>query len=171
METVLLVITLISVATAVVALASARRLRRHERERSEARVAALAAAAETHGAHDGGWTQVAGEWQWTASTGSGFGIRDERCTRESLIPNPKSLISASASSGSERFFGTVERDEPSGNRLPIFAAAALIVMLGGALVFLNTSTSSDQRGDRRTGRITRSRSSSSRSDMRAKSAC
>ena len=140
MDTVLLVITLISAATAVVATASTRRLRRHERERSEARVAALANAAETHGAPDGGWTQVAGEWQWTPEP--------TRVTHP--IPNPQSPIpvgsGSSSGSGSERFFGTVERDEPSGNRLPVFAAAALIVLLGGALAFLNTSSSGDSEG-------------------------
>ena len=43
----------------------------------------------------------------------------------------------------DRFFGTVQREEPSGNRLPLFAAAALIVLLGGTLVFLNTSASNE----------------------------
>jgi hypothetical protein len=43
---------------------------------------------------------------------------------------------------SERFFGTVEREEPA-SRLPLFAAAGLIVMLGGALIFLNRSASDD----------------------------
>jgi len=149
MDTVLLVITLVSAVTAIFALASAYRLRRHERERSEARVAALASAAETHGATDGGWTQVGGEWQWTPETtsgisDSGLGIRAARETRVTdPIPNPQSPIPVRSGSGSERFFGTVERDEPSSNRLPIFAAAALIVMLGGALLFLNTSSSND----------------------------
>lgn len=134
MDTVLLVVTLISAATAIVALASASRLRRHERERSEARVAALANAAETHGGSDGGWTSVSGEWQWTP----------ERVTSVAdPIPNPESPIPIVLGSGSERFFGTVERDEPSGSRMPIFAAAALIVMLGGALIFLNTSATND----------------------------
>ena len=64
MDTVLVVITLISAMTAIVAVAVAWRLRRHDRERSDARVAALASAAETHGARDGGWTAVSGEWQW-----------------------------------------------------------------------------------------------------------
>lgn len=155
MDTVLLVITIISAATAIVAVASAQRLRRQERERSEARVAALANAADTHGGTDGGWTSVAGEWQWTPEPSqaqgirdSGFGISAARASREERvipvtdpIPNPQSQIPVSV--GSERFFGTVERDEPSGSRLPLFAAAALILMLGGALIFLNTSSSSD----------------------------
>jgi hypothetical protein len=152
MDTVLLVITLISAATAVVATASTRRLRRHERERSEARVAALANAAEIHGGHDGGWTQVAGEWQWTPEPtsgirDSGFGIGAAHQTRVAdPIPSPQSPVSVGSGSGSERFFGTVERDEPSGNRLPVFAAAALLVMLGGALAFLNTSSPGDSEG-------------------------
>jgi len=133
MDTVLLVITLISAATAIVAVASAWRLRRHDRERSDARVAALASAAETHGARDGGWTAVSGEWQWNPEP---VGMRDPH--PESQIPDGEPQISSSA------FFGTVQREETSGSRAPILVAAALIVLLGGALVFLNTSDSSDQ---------------------------
>lgn len=134
MDTVLLVITLISVATALVALASARRLKRTERERSEARVAALATAADGQSA-ESGWSLVNGEMQWVP----------ERVTRVAdPIPNPKSLIPDNEPAlPSAAFFGTVQREEPSGSRLPIFAAAALIVMLGGALIFLNTSASND----------------------------
>lgn len=135
MDTVLLVITLISAATAVVAMASARRLRRHERERSEARVAALANAAETHGGSDGGWTQVAGEFQWTPERV--IPVADRITSPKSLIPDSEPQISSGV------FFGTVQREETSGSRLPIFAAAALIVMLGGALISLNTSASND----------------------------
>jgi hypothetical protein len=133
MDTVLLVITLISAATAIVAVASAWRLRRHDRERSDARVAALASAAETHGARDGGWTAVSGEWQWNPEP---VGMRDRH--PESQVPDVEPQISSSA------FFGTVQREETSGSRAPILVAAALIVLLGGALVFLNTSDSSDQ---------------------------
>jgi hypothetical protein len=155
MDTVLLVITLVSAVTAIVALASAHRVRRIERERSEARVAALAHAADTHGALDGGWTSVAGEWQWNPNaegiSDSGFGIsgatgvtRSSRAARPAHIPNPQSLITESdAQISSGALFGTVQREETSGNRLPLFAAAALIMMLGGALVFLNTSAPGD----------------------------
>jgi hypothetical protein len=172
METLLLIVTLISIAMAIVAFISAYRVRRHERERSEARVAALAAAADTHGSTDGGWVQIGGEWQWNpavadayasgfgdqglgiSSAGTrdqGFGIssatgvsRSSREARPAPIPNPQTLITDSApqvSSGA--FFGTVQREETSGNRLPIFVAAALIVLLGGALIFLNTSASNE----------------------------
>lgn len=141
MDTVLLVITLISAATAIVAVASARRLQRHDRERSEARVAALASAAETHGARDGGWTAVSGEWQWSPEPPQPHHALAESgpiANFKSRVPN----VETQAATGA--FFGTVEREEPSGSRLPmIAAAAALLVMLGGALVFLNTSDSSD----------------------------
>lgn len=127
MEIVLIVITLISVAIAVVALFSTRKVQRHERERSEARVAALSAAADTPGGTDG-WTRVAGEWQWNTAPQT-QGTRD---IPESLIPT-----------SSENFFGTVQREEPTTGRFPMVATAALIVMLGGALIFLNTSASND----------------------------
>jgi hypothetical protein len=138
MDTILLIVTLISAATAIVAFASARRLRRVDRERSDARVAALTHAADTHGGTDGGWTQVGGEFQWNPAAD---GIRD------SGFRSPQPPISV----GVERvepqisggLFGTVQREETSGGRLPLFAAAALIVMLGGALIFLNTSATND----------------------------
>jgi hypothetical protein len=139
MNTVLLVITIISAVTAIAALVSLRRVRHIEQERSEARAAALAHAADTHGTLDGGWTSVAGEWQWTPEapqriTNSGFE------TTAAPSPNVESRIPVA----SDRFFGTVQRDEPSTSRLPVLAAAALIVMLGGALIFLNTSAWSDR---------------------------
>jgi hypothetical protein len=110
-------------------------MQRHERDRSEARVAALAAAADGSGVTDGGWTRVAGEWQWNPAA---QGISEP-------IPNSKPLIpdTGPVMVSSERFFGTVEREDPPSSRLPLFAAAALIVMLGGALIFLNTSASND----------------------------
>ena len=154
MDTVLLVITLISAVTAIVALVSAGRVRRNERERSDARAAALAQAADTHGALEGGWTSVGGEWQWTpeptsGTRESGFGIsaatRDPRVIPVTeRIPNPQSPIPDVEPQISGGLFGTVQREETSGSRLPIFAAAALIVILGGALLFLNTSTPSDR---------------------------
>jgi hypothetical protein len=135
METILLIITLISTATAIVAFASARRLRRIDRERSDARVAALAHAAETHGGSDGGWTSVGGEFQWNPEP--------SREVRPALIPNPPSRIPDVEPQIASGLFGTVQREETSGSRLPLFAAAALIVILGGALIFLNTSATND----------------------------
>ena len=125
METVLIIVTLLSVSMAVIAFVSARRAQRRERERSEARIAALSAAADTQGADTGGWTQTAGEWHWNARPG--LVAKDRGFEAEPLAIAP-----------GDRFFGTVERDEPSSSRLPLFAAAALIVIVGGALIFLNT---------------------------------
>jgi hypothetical protein len=142
MDTALLVITLISAATAVVALASGRRVRRIERERSEARVAALAHAADTHGTTDGGWTSVAGEWQWNPEKSQQSGTRDLGFGMSAATDITRSESEPQISSGA--LFGTVQREETSGSRLPMFAAAALIVMLGGALLFLNTSASGDR---------------------------
>jgi len=143
MDTVLLIVTLISAATAIVATVSLRRVRRQEHERSEARVAALAHAADTHGAIDGGgWTSVAGEWQWTPEPGD-HPVRAPREEPRVPFAEPSFQAEAQTSPASDRFFGTVQREEASGSRLPLFAAAALIVMLGGALAFLNTSGSDD----------------------------
>jgi hypothetical protein len=152
METVLLLITLISVAIAIVAFMSARRAQRRERERSEARVAALSAAADTPGAGTGGWTQTAGEWHWNAqpldvtraaeaarnvTRDLGFAVRPN----EPLIADHQP---PAASETSDRFFGTVQRDEPSSGRLPVIAAAALILLIGGAFVFLNAPGSGER---------------------------
>lgn len=136
METVLLVITIISAATAIAALASARRVQRGERQRSEARVAALSAAADAPRKLDGGWTQVAGEWQWAP----------EPQRTDTGLSNHHSPIHPTTTErdvASERMFGTVERDEPTTNRTPVMVAAALFVIVGGALVFLNTSSSTE----------------------------
>jgi hypothetical protein len=134
MDSILLVVTIISAATAAVAVASVQRLRRSERERSEARIAALANAADGHdGGDEGGWRLINGEMQWNAAS------------RPALILGPKPPVpDVEPQMSSAAFFGTVQREEPSGSRLPMFAAAALIVMLGGALIFLNTSASSDR---------------------------
>jgi hypothetical protein len=155
MEMLLIVITIVSVAAAIAALTSAHRLRQHERERSEARVAALAAAAETHGDADGGWVQVGGEWQWNPSAqpvvmrDQGFGMSAAHAAREervTTVADPIAHPLAPTPAESDRFFGTVQREETSVSRLPLFAAAALIVLLGGALIFLNTSASNEHAG-------------------------
>jgi hypothetical protein len=128
------VITLVSVAAAIYAWATVRRLQRREQERSDARVAALSEAAGRPAATRDGWAQVDGEWHWAAEVEP---KRDGFAHREPENSFPAERI--------EHFFGTVEREPSSGSRLPLVAAAALIVLLGGALVFLNTSTG-DQQG-------------------------
>jgi hypothetical protein len=141
MEIALIIITIVSVAAAILAFVSARRAHQDERERSEARVAALAAAAEAHGSSDGGWTQVGGEWQWTAEPpgrDTGVGIRDLGLGIRRESPT--------TTEHSENMFGTVQREAPAGWRFVLVAAAALIIMLGGALVFLSTSDSEEDHG-------------------------
>jgi hypothetical protein len=126
METVLFVITIMSVASAIAALASAQRMKRAERERSAARVSALSAAADTPGTNGGGWIRVAGEWRWDEHAGPA-GVGDSGLgTKESEEGEVAEL------------FGTVQREETHGGRLPLVAAAALIAILGGTLVFLNS---------------------------------
>ena len=63
---------------------------------------------------------------------------EPRGIRDSLIPETEPLTASP-----EAFFGTVQRETPSAARLPLFVAATLIVMLGGALIFLNTSATND----------------------------
>ena len=143
METLLLVITIVSAGTAIFALTAARRLQRGERQRSEARVAALSAAADTPRQREGGWTQVAGEWQWAPETRQpepvigdrGFGVSRTGATEP--VPNPQSRL-PELDGG---LFSAVQREEPAGARFPVLvAAAAIIVIVGGALIFLNTSS-------------------------------
>jgi hypothetical protein len=142
MESLLLVITVISIGVAIASLTAAYREKRRERERSEARVVALAQAAETHGSPDGGWKMVSGEWQWTPEVGGSRNqaveVNSERKSDVELGMNADRVATPS-----DTFFGTVQRDEPTTNRWPIFAAAVLLLALGGALVFLNSSASTD----------------------------
>lgn len=53
------------------------------------------------------------------------------------IPNPHAPLPSGLP---DRFFGSVERDEPN-SQLPVLAAAAAIALVGGALIFLNTTAS------------------------------
>jgi hypothetical protein len=144
METILIVITFVSVAVAVAALTAVLRLQRSERQRSDARVAALAAAADTHGVADGGWKQVAGEWQWVASasapaaaSGSFAAAHPVRFDEVRIKPEQAPADSDTAPTIA---FGTVERGEATTGRLPLFAAAVIILVLGSATLFLRTSS-------------------------------
>jgi hypothetical protein len=112
------IITTLSVLAALAAIYSASRVHKRERERSAARVAALSAAA-AEPAIDA----------WDADT------IDERRPVERQAER---AVPAGHAAHAE-MFGTVERDAPSSGRLPMLAAAVLIAMLGGALVFLNSS--------------------------------
>jgi hypothetical protein len=163
METILIVVTFVSIAIAVVALTAVLRLQRTERQRSDARISALSAAAETHGATDGGWKQVAGEWQWVATpTAASASAPFQRAaiappTRvEHVQFRPADLDFATeyhsaapemAAPGVEApgiAFGTVERGEATTGRLPLLAAAVLICILGSAMLFLRSSSQDDR---------------------------
>jgi hypothetical protein len=145
METLLIAVTIISIAIAVVALTAARRVKRLEHQRSEARVAALSAAAEMHGPADGGWKQVAGEWQWVAGPAvSAAPIMVPAAARFSELPEPDIEVIKEAAPAIA--FGTVERGEATTGRLPLYAAAALILVLGSAMFFLRSSSPEDSTG-------------------------
>jgi hypothetical protein len=134
MEIFLIAVAIVSTVVAVAALVSAQRLRIAESQRSEARVAALSAAAEMHGPADGGWKQVAGEWQWVA-TGP--------ATPATSAPIGATHVEAASESAPAIAFGTVERGEATTGRVPLYAAAALILVLGSAMLFLRTSSHED----------------------------
>lgn len=123
METILIAITIVSVAIAVASLTALWRWQRAERLRSDARVAALSSAAVSSEPTGGGWQQVAGEWQWVPGSST---------SEETRVESPAEGAPAIA-------FGTVERGEATTGRLPLFAAAVLIFVLGSAMLFLRTS--------------------------------
>lgn len=115
------IVTTLSIVAALGAIYSASRVHKRERERSAARVAALSAAA----------AQPMDSLSWDADT------IDERKPFDRQVHSP--LEGHAAQPAQPAMFGTVEREASSNSRLPMFAAAALIAMLGGALVFLNSS--------------------------------
>ena len=66
MNTLLLAVTVLSLAAAFISIMSMRKVRHAEQLRSDARVAALMAAADStpHPAANAGWNSVGGELQW-----------------------------------------------------------------------------------------------------------
>lgn len=144
MDTVLLVVTVLSLAAAFVSMMAVRKVKRTDELRSDARVAALIAAADNNdalpvhaepqparpsarsagsGSTDGAWRSVAGEWQWNP----------EPAPVTTQIPNHESPVP------SGDLFGTVRREQPASGRFAFAAAFALIVALGGAVVVFTTS--------------------------------
>src|SRR6478735_7405025 len=130
MDTLLLFVTVLSLASAFVAVMAVRKLKRQDQLRSEARIAALmsaadetvnvapvrAAAAPARAASTAGaWNTVAGEMRWTPEHGgtsepagvrdSGLGIRSARPIERIPAPEPRAT-SSDATSGA--FFGTVQ---------------------------------------------------------------
>jgi hypothetical protein len=88
-----------------------------------------------HGPADGGWKQVAGEWQWVA-TGPATPVAASAAIASTHVE-------AASESAPAIAFGTVERGEATTGRLPLYAAAALILVLGSAMLFLRTSSHED----------------------------
>ena len=157
MDTLLLAVTVISLAAAIVSIMAVRKLKHTDHVRSDARVAALVAAADAPPVHadplparperaqrvegarvettravttDGTWNSVAGEWQWTPEPA---GTRDR-------IPNPQSRIPGTESAmSSSDLFGTVRREQPASGRFAFAAGLALLVALGGAAVVFTSS--------------------------------
>src|SRR4051794_31031029 len=113
MDTLLLFVTVISLAAAFVSVMAVRKLKRHDQLRSDARVAAPVAAADEPGtvapvraaSTAGARNSVAGEMKWELEPAGGrapagirepgFGIRSPQ--PEAQSPSP------------DRFFGTVQR--------------------------------------------------------------
>jgi hypothetical protein len=159
MDTLLLFVTVLSLASAFIAVMAVRKLKRQDQLRSEARVAALmsaadepvnvapapaAVAAPRAASTAGVWNTVAGEMRWAPETPgireTGIGIRSAREAQP--LPKPDARIPAAESpvSSSERFFGTVQREQPASPRFAFAAAFALIVALvGAAIVFTSSS--------------------------------
>jgi hypothetical protein len=138
-DTVLLIITVLSLSAALVSFIAVRRMKHTDQLRSDARVAALVSAADALPAHvepavqgprraaamtDGTWSSVAGEWQW----------KPEAAPRVS--PAEIRLNTEAANSD---LFGTARREPPPSRRFAFAAALALIVALGGAAIVLTTS--------------------------------
>lgn len=144
MDILLLVITVLSLGAAFVSAIAVRKLKRHDQLRSDARVAALMTAADSDvvsafsGAEApakaasrtsaipqqarpstaGAWNTVAGEMRWSPEPAG----------------NPESRIPSS-----DRFFGTVQREQPASPRFAFAAAFAVIVALAGAALVYSTS--------------------------------
>jgi hypothetical protein len=148
MNTLLLFITVASLGAAFISAMAVRKLKRAEQERSDARVATLMAAADAHAddlhvpaqkplqrpaavTTDGGWASVNGEMYW----------KSEDAATSERIPDLEPAIPTApvATAASDRFFGTVQREQPSSTRFAFAAGLALIVALGGAAVVFSTS--------------------------------
>ena len=151
MDTLLLFVTVLSLGAAFVSVMAVRKLKRHDQLRSDARVAALMAAAddtEVVSAQPaklstaGAWNTVAGEMRWAPEPAGGrepgLGFRSERVTEQVSIPESR-VPDAESRIPSDRFFGTVQREQPASPRFAFAAALAVIVALAGATIVLSTS--------------------------------
>jgi hypothetical protein len=153
MDIFFLAVTVISLAAAFASVLAVRKLKHADQLRSDARVAALMTAADADVvpppvraeaarprqpkvATDGRWNSVAGEMRWepepSGNRDSGFEIRSVR--EKEQVPNSESRTPTE-----ERFFGTVQREQPASTRFAFAAAFALIVALGGAVLVFTSS--------------------------------
>jgi hypothetical protein len=151
-DTLLLVVTVLSLAAAFASIMAVWKLKRTEQVRSDARVEALMAAAGSPdngvaplvssatpsarperakrpqgraATSDGTWNSVAGEWQWNP--------QPESARVTDPVPSPQPSIP------SGDLFGTVRREQPASGWFAFAAALALIVALGGAVVVLTSA--------------------------------
>jgi hypothetical protein len=157
MDTLLLFVTVLSLAAAFVSVMAVRKFKRQDQLRSDARVAALMMAADNTDNTDnaeleraarvevpvraastaGAWNTVAGEmkWQPEAQRMTRPATRSAEPVVRSLEPEVRRLEPAS-----DRFFGTVQREQPASPRFAFAAAFAVIVALvGAAIVFTSSS--------------------------------
>jgi hypothetical protein len=142
-DTLLLVVTILSLSAAFVSFMAVRKLKRNDQLRSDARVAALMAAADApavaakrapRAAAEGTWNTVAGEMQWNPE------------------PAGKSLSGETPVPATDRFFGTVQREHTASPRFAFAAAFAMVVALGGAvLVFTGSNPGKAAASAARTG--------------------
>src|SRR4051812_10825197 len=142
MNTVFLAVTVISLAAAFFSIMSLRRVRHADQLRSDARVAALMAATDSspHPAPSSGWNSVGGELQWASETAA----TERPLNTEGLVNSEPRSSSRTAETGSaDRFFGTVQREQPASPRFAFAAGLALIVALAGAAIVF-TSSNHDQ---------------------------
>jgi len=132
MNTLLLAVTAISLTAAFFSIMSLRKVRLADQQRSDARVAALMTAADStpHPAANSGWNSVAGELQWTSESS----VAERLVNRE-----PRSSPRAAEPASGERFFGTVQREQPASPRFAFAAGLALIVALAGAAIVFTSS--------------------------------
>jgi len=156
-DTLLLVVTVLSLVAAFVSVMAVRRLKQNDQLRSEARVAALVAAADEIPAsrshelarpaapqREGAWKSVAGEWQWNPASqlhdDDGrqlFAPEKTDLRREQVVyqrPTQEEPVKSAAG-----IFGTVQREAPTSGRFAFVGALALVVALGGAAIIFGSS--------------------------------
>jgi hypothetical protein len=166
-DSLLLIVTLLSLAGAFVSLMAVRKLKRNDQLRSDARVAALMTAAdagvpavsETAPGFMGAGAPArtpspsrtvapqakpsrAGAWNSVSGemrwNAEPASVPEPAAIRE-LGLGMRSPEPETQSPSPEAFFGTVQREQPASSRFAFAAALALVVALGGAVIVFTTS--------------------------------